>query len=282
MPAAMTAPHGVFIGGRNVAQRFKKSQEIWGRLRVGCRPWKRSRGRFTPRRCSPGWPSATSLSGAASVSPARSRTSISWATPRSSAPTCSPCSWRPSASTSCWPPGSSRFPCGPFTGWRETLGGARLGAGVVLLGFALGATTVTVGILAPVRQALRGPAIAVDGGAPTLANLVGLSPWVVIAVLGLVVVVFLWRGGGEPEHGKWPWPATGIAVGVLIALGWWTSSFGDAPAGITFASNTGQALTYPLVGYPNRVNWSMVLLVGVPIGAFPGARPVGEYLRQTH
>ncbi|MBI3028946.1 MAG: YeeE/YedE family protein [Candidatus Rokubacteria bacterium] len=165
--------------------------------------------------------------------------------------------------------------CSGSTWYR--IGEGAVGAWVVLLGFAMGATTVTVGILAPVRQALRGPAITVDGGAPTLANLVSLSPWVVIAVLGLVVIVFLWRGGGEPEHGKWPWPATGFVVGVLIALGWWTSSFGDAPGGITFASNTGQALTYPLVGYPNRVNWSMVLLVGVPIGAFLGAWPAGEF-----
>ena len=49
------------------------------------------------------------------------------------------------------------------------------------------------------------------------------------------------------------------------------------PTGITFAINTGQALTYPLVGYPNRVNWSMVLLVGVPIGAFLGAWQSGEF-----
>jgi uncharacterized membrane protein YedE/YeeE len=161
--------------------------------------------------------------------------------------------------------------CSGSTWYR--VGEGAVGAWVVLLGFALGATTVTVGVLAPFRQALR----AVDGGAPTLASLVGLSPWVVIAALGLAVVVFLWRGRGEPEHGKWPWPATGIAVGVVIALGWWTSSFGDAPTGITFASNTGQALTYPLVGYPNRVNWSMVLLVGVPIGAFLGAWPAGEF-----
>lgn len=165
--------------------------------------------------------------------------------------------------------------CSGSTWYR--IGEGAVGAWVVLLGFAMGATTVTVGILAPVRQVLRGPAMAVNGAPPTLANLVGVSPWVVILVLGLVVLFFLGRGGGEPEHGKWPWPATGAAVGVLIALGWWTSSFGDVPTGITFASNTGQALTYPLVGYPNRVNWSMVLLVGVPVGAFLGAWPAREF-----
>ncbi|MBI2152561.1 MAG: YeeE/YedE family protein [Candidatus Rokubacteria bacterium] len=165
--------------------------------------------------------------------------------------------------------------CSGSTWYR--VGEGAVGAWVVLFGFALGATTMTVGILAPARQVLRASVITVDGGPPTLASMIGAPSWVVIAVLGIVVAVFLWRGGGEPEHGKWPWPATGLAVGVLIALGWWTSSFGDAPSGITLASNTGQALTYPLVGYPNRVNWSMVLLVGVPVGAFLGAWPAREF-----
>jgi hypothetical protein len=66
-------------------------------------------------------------------------------------------------------------------------------------------------------------------------------------------------------------------VGILIAAGWWTSTLGGRPVGITFAVNTGHALTYPLVGYPNQVTWSMVLLVGMPIGAFLGAWPAGEF-----
>ncbi len=160
--------------------------------------------------------------------------------------------------------------------WYRTGEGA-VGAWVVLVGFAMGATTMSVGILAPVRKILQGPALIVDGAPPTLASVIGVSPWVVIGPLGLLVTLFLVRGTGEPEHGKWPWPMTGALVGVLIALGWWTSTFGDAPTGITFASNTGQALTYPLVGYPNRVNWSMMLLVGVPIGAYLGAWQSGEF-----
>lgn len=165
--------------------------------------------------------------------------------------------------------------CSGSTWYR--IGEGAVGAWVVLLGFAMGATTMTVGILTPVRQSLRSFTVPIDGGAPTLATVIGVSPWIVIAVLAIAVAFFLWRGEGEPEHGKWPWPATGMAVGVLIALGWWTSSFGAPPTGITFASNTGQALTYPLVGYPNRVNWSMVLLVGVPVGAFLAAWPAGEF-----
>ncbi|MBI3625323.1 MAG: YeeE/YedE family protein [Candidatus Rokubacteria bacterium] len=165
--------------------------------------------------------------------------------------------------------------CSGSTWYR--LGEGAVGAWVVLVGFAMGATAMSVGILAPVRKSLQGPAVTVDGAPPTLASVIGVSPWIVIGLLGLVVTLFLLRGTGEPEHAKWRWPITGTLVGVLIAVGWWTSTFGEPPTGITFAINTGQALTYPLVGYPNRLNWSMLLLVGVPIGAYLAARQSGEF-----
>lgn len=168
--------------------------------------------------------------------------------------------------------------CSGSTWYR--VGEGAVGSWVVLLGFAMGATATSVGILAPLNRMLKTPSAT----SPTLYSVVGnafgvtdLSPWAVIVPLGIVLGWVLWRGADEPEHGKWPWPLTGAVVGVLIALGWWTSSFGNAPTGITFALNTSHAFTYPLVGYPTRVNWSMVLLVGVPIGAFVAARHSGEF-----
>lgn len=165
--------------------------------------------------------------------------------------------------------------CSASTWYR--VGEGAVGAWVVLLGFALGATATSVGILAPVRRLLQSPVITLNGAAPTLPGLLGISPWVVIAALGVLAALVLLTGAAEPEHGKWPWPLSGALVGVLIAAGWWASTFGEGPTGITFALNTGQALTYPLVGYPNRVNWGMLLLVGVPIGAFLGAWRSGEF-----
>jgi uncharacterized membrane protein YedE/YeeE len=166
--------------------------------------------------------------------------------------------------------------CSGSTWYR--VGEGAIGAWVVLLGFAMGATTMSVGILSPVRTALQKPVLTTgDGAAPTLASLMGVSPWVVIAALAVAAGVWLSRARGEPEHGKWPWPVTGVAVGAMIALGWWASSFGDRPVGITFAANTGHLLTYPLVGYPTRVTWSMVMLLGVPVGAFAGAWRAKEF-----
>jgi uncharacterized protein len=166
--------------------------------------------------------------------------------------------------------------CAGSTWYR--LGEGAIGAGVVLVGFAVGATTVRVGLLRPVREALQRPAITLaDGAAPTLYAVIGLSPWIVIAILAAAAAVWLRRGRGEPEHGKWPWPLTGVAVGVMITVGWWASTFGERPMGINFAANTGEILTYPMVGFPTRITWGMVMALAVPVGAFVGAWLAGEF-----
>jgi uncharacterized membrane protein YedE/YeeE len=173
--------------------------------------------------------------------------------------------------------------CSGSTWYR--VGEGAIGAVIVLLGFAMGATATSVGILAPLRQTLQDPEILIDGSAPTLATLIGLAPgvspslapWLIIVGFGIVVALLFRRGESEPEHGKWPWPMTGIAVGLMIALGWLTSSVGGSPTGITFAINTGHLLTYPLVRYPNQINWSMWLLPGVVLGSFIAAWRAREF-----
>src|SRR5438876_5529 len=69
----------------------------------------------------------------------------------------------------------------------------------------------------------------------------------------------------------------GAPVGGMIAVGWWASALGERPIGITFAANTGHLFTYPLVGYPNRVTWSMVMALGVPVGAFVAAWTTSQF-----
>jgi hypothetical protein len=166
--------------------------------------------------------------------------------------------------------------CSGSTWYR--VGEGAIGAWVVLLGFAIGATAARAGALSPLRVTLQTTTVALGSGeAPTLYNVLGVPPWVVIAVLLVGVGVWLARGRGEPEHGKWHWPLTGAAVGVMITAGWWASSFGDRPTGITFAANTGELLTYPMVGFPNRVTWGMLMALGVPVGAFVAAYGTGQF-----
>ncbi len=165
--------------------------------------------------------------------------------------------------------------CSGSTWYR--VGEGAVGAWVILLGFAMGATTVRLGSLSPLRAALQVPTITIGNAPPTLATALGVSPWLVIAALWVVGGIWLVRARAQSQHGKWPWHVTGAAVGVLIAVGWWASTVGERPVGLTFAVNTGELLTYPLVGFPNRVNWSMVMLVAIPVGAFAAAWPSGDF-----
>jgi uncharacterized membrane protein YedE/YeeE len=157
------------------------------------------------------------------------------------------------------------------------LGEGALGAWVVLAGFAMGASAASVGVLRPVRTTLQAFEYGADGEPPTVYGAIGASPWPIIVALVLVLGAWLVRNRPEEaEHGKWRWPVTGAAIGTVIVLGWYLSTLGDSPTGITFAANTGHLLTYPLVGYPNRVTWGMVLLLGVTAGAAVAAWRAGE------
>lgn len=156
------------------------------------------------------------------------------------------------------------------------LGEGALGAGVVLLGFAMGASATSVGVLRPWRETVQRYELLIGDEPPTLATLLGVSPWLVIGVLALVALPWLARGGAGTDHGKWRWPVTGLAIGAVITLGWYLSALAGRPTGITFAANTGHVLTYPLVGYPNRVTWGMVLVAGVVLGAALSAWRAGE------
>src|SRR5262245_65976024 len=84
------------------------------------------------------------------------------------------------------------------------LGEGALGAWVVLLGFAMGASATSVGILQPVRTALQAFEYTMDDRPVTLYTALGLGPWPVILVL--VVGAAVWLARNRPEespHGKW-------------------------------------------------------------------------------
>jgi hypothetical protein len=159
--------------------------------------------------------------------------------------------------------------CAASTWYRA--GEGAIGAWIILLGFGMGATTASVGALAPARRWLQEPSLTLSADAPTLPALLGVSPWIVILVLAGATLLLFARQPAGGQHGKWRWWVTGLAVGLVIAAGWWASTLGGTPVGLTFASNTGYLLTYPMIGYPNRVSWGMLMLVGVPLGAFAGA-----------
>jgi len=77
--------------------------------------------------------------------------------------------------------------CSGSTWYR--VGEGAIGAWVILLGFALGATTANVGALEPLRGWLQSREFELRLGdaPPTLPSALGVPPWGVIAVLGAAV-----------------------------------------------------------------------------------------------
>src|SRR5216683_3531282 len=86
--------------------------------------------------------------------------------------------------------------CSGSTWYR--VGEGAVGAWIILLGFALGATTVRLGILGPLRAALQAPTIG--DVPPTLATALGISPWLVIGALWIMGGLWLFRSRGAPQY----------------------------------------------------------------------------------
>src|SRR4029453_17059710 len=118
--------------------------------------------------------------------------------------------------------------CSGSTWYR--VGEGAVGAWIILLGFALGATTVRLGVLGPLRATLQAPSLG--DLPPSLAPVLGISPWLVIRALWISGGFWLFRPRPASHRGKWSWQVTGLAVGVLIRGGLWSSSLGGRPGGV--------------------------------------------------
>src|SRR4030042_1232735 len=113
-----------------------------------------------------------------------------------------------------------------------------LGSPVALLGFAAGATTITVGALRPILDALWQPVFDVYGEEATLANLIApdapWARWPVIAAVALPAIIWLIRAPRQRFVIGWGWRRTGLAVGVLALAAWVVSGTTMRPFGLSF------------------------------------------------
>jgi len=151
--------------------------------------------------------------------------------------------------------------CASGTSYR--VGEGMMGSFVALLGYATFAVITACGALAPVKKflqaatavKLKNPCILVAEKArytPTLASLLGVDPWVLVAVITVVAIVILaWKRGGHiwftggsetqmPLYKKifkvgWGWLPTGIAIGIVDIVAFPASAAAgrNYPLGIT-------------------------------------------------
>ncbi len=167
------------------------------------------------------------------------------------------------------------------------LGGGDLRALLVLLVLGLSAYMAVSGLTGLARVALAGPLSVELGaaGAQRLGALLGLDRGgtaalgiAVAAGLGFAALV----GPGLRKSRRLLYGA--VAIGCLIAAGWWTNGVAGhdefearAVGSFSFARPVGDTLLYAMLASGMKVDFCVGSVLGVVLGAFAAARGGGEF-----
>ncbi len=181
----------------------------------------------------------------------------------------------------------------PFFGLATVLGGVIYGWGMYLAVGCAGAVLYRVGegkfdyILAMLGYVIAAwasnnwitqPLRAFLGGAgATLAlhQAIVLDRWVIVAAFLIAGMLWLLRGKRPPDEGGWNWARTGLALGIIGILAWTTSAMAGKPAGLGTMQGSDNLATLVLERNLSALDWSLLMLVGAPLGSAIAARRRG-------
>jgi uncharacterized membrane protein YedE/YeeE len=161
-----------------------------------------------------------------------------------------------------------------ITGLFYKLGHGMVGTLVGLSFWMLGDTLTYIGPLSPLRDGLQSSLSVGDQNA-TLINLFTPYGWVLAGLVGLVIVVWLWRSPREERGKYWGWMLLGSTLGIFLGLSWLLARWGGSnyPYGTSgVPTNAYLALTG---GGSGGSVWIPVALVSLIPGAFLAARISG-------
>ena len=148
---------------------------------------------------------------------------------------------------------------------------------ISFVGFAFGIAMANNGILNPVQQRLRATVIGAEGPA-TLATLLGVSPWLVIAVIAVLGGLWLWRGFGKAAYqGGWSWIEAGFAIGIIGILAWPLSALTGRMYGLSVTEPAYGYMRFFVLGQLDALNWASFMWLGIPLGSYISARLHGEF-----
>lgn len=162
-----------------------------------------------------------------------------------------------------------------ITGLFYKLGHGMLGVLVGLAAWTVGDVLVYLGPLKPLRDALYGSLVAVNGESATVTNLLGPVSVVLLGVLGVGTAVYLYRSPRNNRDKLWNWLALGLATGLFTSLAWllaraggsnYTFGTSGVPSGIV-AAIRGQDTGW--------TSWIPLALISIIPGAFIAAKRSG-------
>lgn len=158
-----------------------------------------------------------------------------------------------------------------ITGLFYKLGHGMLGTLVALATWAIGDIITYRGPLAPLREMLNAPQIAVNAQSATLPNLLGTGGVVLVILIGALVAVWLWRSPRRSRGEYWGWPRLGAVVGLFTGLVWLVAKAGGANYTYGTSSVPTNIFVALTEGSPGGSLWIPVALVSLIPGAFLAA-----------
>lgn len=190
------------------------------------------------------------------------------------------------------------------------LGGLMFGVGIVLAGGCASGTWyrageglvgswIALGMYALSSAAMKKGALGGlgpwlkqwDTGLTTIPDAVGVSPWVfVVLLVGVTVVMtrhFLRREAGAvrpatlARRPAWKRPlhvyVAGVLVGVIGVIAWPLSAATGRNDGLGITTPSSHLVKYVVGGDTAKVDWGVMLVLGLLVGAFLAARATGEF-----
>lgn len=182
---------------------------------------------------------------------------------------------------------------GCASGITYRVGEGMVGALSALVGLSAAATLTVMGFLKPVKDALQSSTkVMVGESNPTLANVFGLPHNVVALVLAVVIAgvwFFVARKGGEDEpksddplvkrvfKNGWGWLATGIAIGLINMLAFYSSTAAGRSYALAITSGWLTIVKLGMSVPETKMGWDAWLVIGIVVGALIASLIAGEF-----
>ncbi|WP_368410595.1 YeeE/YedE thiosulfate transporter family protein [Kocuria sp.] len=175
--------------------------------------------------------------------------------------------------------------CASGTWYRS--GEGLVGSWIALAAYALSAAAMKTGVLKGFNSGMK----SWDTGLTTIPGALGVSPWlfviVLVAVTGVMVRHFRNREKSAVQPARlanrpaWKHPlhvyTAGVLVGLLGVVAWPLSAATGRNDGLGITTPTANLLNFLVTGADGKLDWGVMLVLGILVGSFLAARATGEF-----
>lgn len=171
--------------------------------------------------------------------------------------------------------------CASGTWYRSAEG--LVGSWIALLFYAISAAAMNTGALSGFNTFMN----SFDTSLTTLPATFGVSVWFFAIPLALLTIVlarhFLARESTIPTLDDTPWKrplhvyTAGLLIGIIGVIAWPLSAAAGRNSGLGITTPSANLANFTITGDTGRIDWGVMLVLGIFLGAFLAAKATGEF-----